>query len=124
MFAEVEALLSVEQFCSCHKTDTCMYYDVDSLVISNRFEVDTSDIVSATQPPSGLLTWDHESGTFECVTIEVYSESYIFKSVIILSNLYCSSSSFKGVCCLHQVSSTESPGSWSANCYSTTPSLH
>ena len=101
-----------------------MYYDVDSLVISNRFEVDTSDIVSATQPPSGLLTWDHESGTFKCVTIEVYNESYIFKSVIILSNLYCSSSSFKGVCCLHQVSSTESPGSWSANCYSTTPSLH
>ena len=82
VFAEVEALLSVAQFCSCHEIDTCMYYDVDSLVISNRFEVDTSDIVSATQPPSGLLTWDHESGTFECVTIEEYSDSYIFKSII------------------------------------------
>ena len=60
-----------------------MYYDVDYLVISNQFEVNISDNFSATQPPSSLLTWDQESETFECVTIEVYSESYIFKSIII-----------------------------------------
>ena len=48
-----------------------MYYDVDCLVASDLLEVDTADIIPGTQLPSGILTWEHATGTLQRVTIEV-----------------------------------------------------
>ena len=72
MFVEVETLLTVEQFYrSSHQTTSTMYYNVDCLVASDLLEVETADIISGTQLPSGILTWEHVTGTLQRVTIEV-----------------------------------------------------
>ena len=70
VLVEVETLLTVEQFYrSSLQTTSTMYYDMDCLVASDILEVDTADIISGTQPPSGILTWEHATGTSQHVTI-------------------------------------------------------
>ena len=72
MFVEVETLLTVEQFYrSSLETTSTMYYNVDCLVASDLLQVETADIISGTQPPSGILSWEHVTGTLQRVTIEV-----------------------------------------------------
>ena len=72
MFAEVDVLLSVEQFSkSCHQPIFTMYCDSGSLVHFGRLEIDTSSIICVAKPPSAILTWDHVSGTLERISVQV-----------------------------------------------------
>ena len=72
MFAEVDMLLSVEQFSkSCHQAVFTMYCCAGSLVRFGQLEIDTSSIICVTEPPSAILTWDHVFGTLERISVQV-----------------------------------------------------
>ena len=71
VFVEVEILTDEQFYRSSHQITSTMYYDVDCLVASDLLEVYTADIISGTQLPSGILTWEHATGTLQRVSIEV-----------------------------------------------------
>ena len=72
VFAEIEVLLTLDQLCKVYgKPLSTLYCDPESVVRFDRLEINTSNILGTTPPPSVILVLDNIHATLERISIQV-----------------------------------------------------
>ena len=71
MFASVEVLLSLDQFCSVCPHANLLYCDEGALVQHHIQEINISNVTAVVQPPSLVLQWDDSTCTLQRMSIMV-----------------------------------------------------
>ena len=71
VFASIEVLLSLDQFCSVCPRANVLYCDEGALVQHHIQEINISNVTAVVQPPSLVLQWDDSTCTLQRMSVMV-----------------------------------------------------